>query len=225
MRLWISACLCLTTLFLTEAKAQIIFGDGPNQYLKGIDAIHYWTYFESGMAGSSCAIKFEEWNNSLKFVADQSVRLKLIQDEKYHNRLHELSNKVSSVSSSDVLSSEQGAKTWQAAMKELQDYGSIPELRITVTPIELESGGCAGTLGGELIANVAPTHIIATQKEVGHPTVEIWAFGHILKGPYQDFSRFMISNGEQLIKKLVNSWTESQTLFSSIDDLKAGKKQ
>jgi hypothetical protein len=31
--------------------------------VNGIDAIHYSTYFESGMAGSSCAIKFEEWNN------------------------------------------------------------------------------------------------------------------------------------------------------------------
>ena len=34
-----------------------------------------------------------------------------------------------------------------------------------------------------------------------------------LKGPHQSFSGFMINDGEQLIKQLVNAWTEAQKTF------------
>jgi hypothetical protein len=61
MRLWISACLCPVTFFPTEGKAQNVFSDTPNPYLKGIDAVHYSpTYFAwdaNGAVGSRCAME------------------------------------------------------------------------------------------------------------------------------------------------------------------------
>ena len=87
------------------------------------------------------------------------------------------------------------------------EHAYIPHLRITVEPIEVGSG-CAGILRGELVADVSPTRIIATKKEVSGPTVVIWVYDDTFRGPQQGFSEFMISRGEGLIKTLVNSWTE-----------------
>jgi hypothetical protein len=210
VRSWIGACLCIFTLFLSEGKAQIIFGSGPNHYLNGINAVHYSTYFESGSTGPRCAIDGGNWTIAVKFLVNQSAKLKFIEDLEYQERLTELSAKASLLAA-NVLSSEQGLEKFAAAQKELEAYGSIPRLRVTFTPIELQSG-CAGTLEGELEVDVAPTEIIATKARVIHPTVVIWTYGHTLKGPQESFSSFMISSGEQLIKKFVNSWTEAQKL-------------
>jgi hypothetical protein len=117
------------------------------------------------------------------------------------------------------------AEQQNSAQKKFLDYAYIPWLKITVTPIESESGGCAGSLEGKLEVDVEPTSIIVTKVEVAHPTVVIWVDDDTLTGPQQGFSEFMISRGERLIKKLVNSWTESQTLFLSIDEIKLLRMQ
>jgi hypothetical protein len=129
---------------LTEAGAQIV-GSAPNHYLKGINAIRYGTYF-GGTAGSRCTINRDDWKIALKFVVNQSVNLKFIEDEEWDNRLHELSDRASSLAHT---SPKWDPKAYKAATDELDEYGNIPELQITVTPIELDSG-CAGTLIGEL---------------------------------------------------------------------------
>jgi hypothetical protein len=74
------------------------------------------------------------------------VNLKFIEDEEWDNRLHELSDRASSLAHT---SPKWDPKAYKAATDELDEYGNIPELQITVTPIELDSG-CAGTLIGEL---------------------------------------------------------------------------
>ena len=86
----------------------ILYGMGPNQYLKGIDAIHYSTVFFRSLAGL-CAIQVQDWATSLKFVADQSAGLKFIQEEEWENRLRELSDSVSKYDPTD--------EAWLAAVK------------------------------------------------------------------------------------------------------------
>lgn len=163
---WISACLCIIiTLFLTEGKAQIILGSGPNHYLKGIDAITYDAYFESEMTGPRCAIKKDNWTIAADFVVNQSARLKLINDKEYHAHHDELVRVRDSLLAKSIANNYQGMEEFDAAQKELLDYAHIPRLTISVTPIELESG-CAGVLEGKLVVDVAPTQIIATKVEV-----------------------------------------------------------
>jgi hypothetical protein len=209
VRYWIS--LCLIVLFLTEGKAQIISGSGPNQYLKGITAITYTDYFEDQMTGPRCAIQRENWKIAVDFVANQSTTLKLINEKEYrtrHDELLRVKDKLLKTSSATRLDPGK----FNAAQKEFLDYANIPRLIISVRPIELQNG-CVGTLEGKLEADVAPTHILATGAEVEHPTVVIWSYDYALKGPHQSFSGFMIRSGEQLIKTFVNAWTEAQKLF------------
>jgi hypothetical protein len=199
MRSWINACVCILILFPAGAKA-----DGSNYFLKGIGAIRYTSVFEKVMAGIRCKIDEDNWATALKFVANQSVKLKLIPNEEYSTREIQLEKKATLLfEMRDV--SEQGMRKYEAAEKEHLEYVNVPSLFITITTIEVGSG-CAGTLNGELNVRLASTKILATNVVFDHPTMEIWNLSFALRGPPQGFFAY----GEQLIKKLVNDWAESQ---------------
>ena len=216
MRSWIGACLCIITLF-AEGKAQIILDSGPNRYLKGIEAIRYDTNFENQMTGPRCAIRKDNWAIAVDFVANQSTKLKLIHEGLLGTptpRYDELLRIRDSLLASWIANpKDQGlTKKYEDAQKEFSDYVLMPRLEMTVTAFELQSG-CAGTVKGKLEVDVTPTSIKVTKAEVSHPTVVIWNYDHAIKGPHESFSGFMISSGEQLIKKLVNAWTEAQKAY------------
>jgi hypothetical protein len=179
---------------------------GP-PFLKGISTVQYDDYFEGRLDGTNrCTVNQSNWSTALRFVANQSVRLKFVPREEYWRRLKELGDKASSLTSDF---SEKGAKAYETAQNELSNYVDIPSLFIVVTIIELDSG-CAGTLQAELSANAASTKLRHTGRDIGDPSIVIWHHSSWFKGPHAGFARQVIDYGEGVIKKLVNDWTDAQ---------------
>jgi hypothetical protein len=198
-------CLCAGAFFLVGEASPHASGG-----LKGITAINYDTYFEIGLAGS-CSIDVNGWNTALRFIANQSVRLKFVVAEEYRAHLQELSARASSLAENALQSDELG-KTFEV----LQSYGQMPHLFINLTLIEMGTG-CAGTVDGELSARVASTGtnrpevvILHTKEAIYGPEVIVWHYGKVLRGTQQGFSAQVIRSGEDMFKKLVNEWTEAQ---------------
>src|SRR5262249_271397 len=175
-----------------------------NDELRGITGIQYVTHLNPQMAGQRCAFDEARWKTSLHFVANQSVKLRLMSETEYTAEMKQVRARSS-------------AQKTGKADKNVNDVADtaddslffIPMLHITAVGIEV-GAGCAGTVNASLSAFTDTTTIIGTGTQLPLPSVEIWRRMTMVKGSPDYFATNMIRGAEDLMKTLVNEWTEAQ---------------
>lgn len=208
-------CLCFLTLLLIHNSAV----GRPLHILKGITIIHYSAGAEKS---EQCKIDFDSLNTALQFVANQSTKLKIVAVSEHIRRSHELDEiakqiwekATASGKVEDMMATMNDAK-YQAAINAAYDYNLMPHFLIVITPMDLEGGGCVGsvsaTLSAFLNSKTSNMEIVPTHARAG-PTVEIWSGSYLFIGSKQTFANQATRIAEDLMKKLVNDWTASQEL-------------
>jgi len=198
--------------------------DKPSPLLKGIKIISYQTIVEKTVGGNGCKIDEDNLNTSLQFIANQSTTLKVISQRERAERDSELwqrSKKLSSEASArlaglgldEQISQIQKDEPMRKEVgKAVDENLFMPRLYIGFLPLQTTSE-CAATIEASLTATVAPTRVRATQTDVYYETIEIWSETYGIVSPQATFSNQATNSAEQMIKKLVNDWTVSQSLF------------
>ena len=132
------ALICLSMLAACPLEATA--GGGPNFLLKGMDIVSYQAGIEPTGA-IVCKIENDRLDTALRFVANQSTKLKIVtQKEKL-----ETSTELFDLASKDL----QNDATFMRAHK----YSSMPDLFIYVIALDVR-GGCAATIEAEVGAKM-----------------------------------------------------------------------
>jgi hypothetical protein len=177
---------------------------GPNNKLYGINIISYQVIVEKTIGGDGCNIDQDNLNTSIKFVGNQSTKLKILPSSEREHRSYELyeQSKITSLSTADQ----------EAARKLYHDYNFMPQFYIGIMPLQTTQFTCAGSINAELLAYIDEEHLhlIPSQIPVWYPMVEIWSIRFGFVGPQQTFSNDATNLAEQIMKKLVNDWSASQ---------------
>jgi hypothetical protein len=197
VQLIVSHLSCLLCQWMLTATAHS--ADNPTRYLKGVAVIWYEPIFE---LSKQCSVDFKAWDTALEFVANQSIKLKLIRSIDHYNKMDELLSK----------------RHDQESIKELADWSErfqrevyVPYLHFGLFAIELETG-CVAVMNAEVKARLKPSSIISTGVVVYDPDHQIWSTRWQIKTTHQLFSKTVIEVSEQIIKGLVNDWTASQNI-------------
>lgn len=190
--------------------------------LKGITAISFDAGVEKAVGGDHCTVNWQSLKIALLFVANQSVKLKIIADEEHNTREHELidtANQIFSEVMARVTSPEM--MPWKndkyiAAKKVAADYAWMPRLHINISPVELP-GGCGGSVRAYLDAYVddktrESLEILPTHRRIHPWTIEIWSSEYSIIGPKETFAAHATQVAEDLMREFVNDWTTSQDL-------------
>ena len=153
----------------------------PNLY--AISSIVYRSYFVSS---KRCEVDRYAWNASLQVVASQSAKLKFIPDKEYNVHL-----------------------AFNAAQKELDHYNDIPDLILSVISNET-TGGCYGNVIATLeLNNVTPAKRLWQESRWVMPERKQKP-GTDLSYPKQSLTEKVSGVAENVIKLLVDDWTEAQ---------------
>lgn len=190
--------------------------------LRGITAIN----FDAGVEKTDgrCAVDWQSLKTALLFVANQSVKLKIIPEFEHHTRSNELFDEADRIFKEDM-DKATGVDKWNlpwkdskyiAAKKEASDYSWMPHLFIYISPIELASG-CAAWVEAKLGAyldNMNHTYeILPTHSRAAVPyTVDIWSKAYMISGPKDGFAIQATRVAEDLMRELVNDWSAAKDL-------------
>jgi hypothetical protein len=206
-------CLCFLALLLIHNSAV----GRPWHILKGITIINFYAGAEES---KQCKIDHDNLLTALRFVANQSIKLKIVAFDEHARRTGELDEiakqiwdkATASGKVEDMMATMNDAK-YQAAKNAAHDYSLMPGLLIVITPMDLEGGGCVGsvsaTLSAFLDSKTSNMEIVPTHARAG-PTVDIWSGSYLFIGTKQTFANQATRIAEDLMKKLVNDWTASQ---------------
>ena len=199
-----------TVLCIVSAASPVNSQDKPSQYLKNVLLVVYPPHVLEPPNRGPCAIDLEAWDTAIEFVANQSIKLKLIKEREHREQAKQLSDKVAEAGRHF---SDTAADTAQKALDEadenLRKYLYAPKLWLSAQAIE-HNGGCFGTLEGSVKAALKPSEMISTGTIVYRPYVEMWSDARLLLSASAEFSRFVIQSSEGMMKKFVNDWALSQ---------------
>jgi len=210
--------IALAAMISTSSSARSL-----NHDLKGITAIQYDAVMEKTTGGDRCVIPRASLAVALKFVADQSTKLKLIPSVKHADRVRELHdiqvriwNELTvSGKTEDTLAALNDAR-YVAAKKVASDYVMMPHLRFYIHPIETISG-CGGTVEATLHAFIDSKSrenlvILPTRRRVSRWTIEIWSNTYSFICSKEAYSSYATEVVEGMLKEFINDWTASQEL-------------
>ena len=173
--------------------------------LEGLHSVRYGSYIEPLFDKEVCKVDREAWKTSLDFVANQSTALKFVKQIDHEK---EADNRVKNVPQPKGVDPAELA-AWRTALKEADAYSGMPSLTIYLTTIPM-NGVCVGEVRAELGALLEPSKMKFNGREVHYPNHIVWQKSIWVRAPINDFSNSMIRTGEEVMKKLVNDWTDSQ---------------
>lgn len=173
-------------------------------YLQGITMVTYRGVPETNTA--RCENDWKAWNTAIDFVAGQSVRLKLVRDDDYTDRVAARYDAIKTPNPGDP---EAAWTKWNQEMESAKKFGSAPTLLFHVTSIDMVSG-CAGMIDAEVFAPLETSKMIATGNPIVRPSMKLWWDQYWVTAPFASFTEVVIKNSEQILKKFVNDWTASQ---------------
>jgi hypothetical protein len=205
--LWL--CLCLLALLFSHGSGSA----RPERLLKGVKIIRYKIIIEKTVGGEQCQIDLKGFSTALQFVASQSTKLKIITDDEQLRRMEKL-NDAQDQLFEQLKASGKLADTsaeYLAAKKASTENTFMPYLFIAITPLELPSG-CGGIVESRLQAVLDSSKMLATDRHVPHPAIEIWSTEYVFVSPKQMFADYATRNAEMEMKELVNDWSASQDL-------------
>lgn len=209
MRLSVIAALlsvALATVFcLRSAEAT---SRGPTDELKGVKLISYFAISEPGLAGNGCDVDTSRLDTSLAFVANQSTQLKLIPAKQHMDTAQVLYNKARSLHDAKGPNKEV-----DDAEREAREYNFAPQLTLFIAPMQASPGRCAVSVRASVTAYTTPAELLATRRRVQSPQIEIWYSGYNYVGPQASISNEVADICTQIMKELVNDWSESQRDF------------
>jgi hypothetical protein len=175
--------------------------------LKGIPAIQYIGIFK---ATGPCGVDQKAWDTAIRFVANQSTKLKLVTFQDHNEHFNEFINRQKAPKKTTSWTDEDNRK----AIEEKAQFDKelfVPSLYVSITTIDVKNG-CAAFIEASVNVNLQRSAIIPTGVTIANPTHEVWSASWTLKDTYQSFSKSAIELSEQLVKSLVNDWTASQDL-------------
>jgi hypothetical protein len=155
-----------------------------------------------------CAVDWKAWNTAIDFVANQSVKVKLIRYDDYTQLEKQASDEFSKASQSHYRNPESLDELLRA-YEDAVSKTSAPQIFLSIETIDLISG-CAGTVDARVQVALKATSILGTDHPLLTPSMEIWRDHTLIKGPFDTFSTLAIQTSEQIMKKLVNDWAKAQ---------------
>jgi hypothetical protein len=189
LRIWLFPLLLIIESRVAGAEPKF------NPDLDQIKIISYVTYIGGEQKGK-CRVNAQAMETALQFVANQSTGLKTLSYQQYSDEVDKFSKKLK--------------PNDDAGLQEFLRYNSTPLLHLHLTVIEMGSG-CAGVLNATLQASVEATRIVATNRYIRSPYVEIWTWEEALKSSHGEFEQLAINETETALKTFVNTWTKSQS--------------
>jgi hypothetical protein len=185
----------------------------PNPYFKGITIVSYQAFAKTEK--SPCAIDMNSWNTAIDFIANQSVKLKLIRDRDRREQEEQLRDAATKASDNykrlftDDKAAQTAKKQHDEAWNRYDKYASIPTLSFHIDTLDLVNG-CAGSVVAKVDVVLEAAMIKPTGKTMYTPIVTIWGNGIQMSDGLDTFSSLAIRTSEQILKKLVNDWTQAQ---------------
>lgn len=155
-----------------------------------------------------CKIDWQALNSSWTFVANQSMKLRLISETDNAAETDADMNKLTKLQSGEC-SGEKLAACYADTQK-FRVTHSNPHLWISVDPIDVKFG-CVAQVRARVVAAFDDTKMIATGKEMSAPQIELWSQRMWVRAPYDTIGTEVIHAGEQLLKDFVNAWTAAQS--------------
>ena len=207
-------CLCLMALLLFHGGSVA----KPNRLLKGVTIIEYWVAVEETRFGEDCRVNKDSLTTALRFVANQSTKLKVIPRDEAERRADELIatkekifKELSPSGKWEDMARVMQNDRYVAAKKAADEYIKPPSLGFDIKPVEV-SGACVGGVEAEVSAWFDTTKMYHTGATKYEPRIPIWSDSYVVKGPRQRFTNQVTEVAEELMKALVNDWTDSQDL-------------
>lgn len=176
---------------------------GAKELLKGIQVVVYFVGIRPEKEAKNCTIDYAELNTDVRFVAEQSSRLKLIPAEEHGEKFLALSRKAMTLLKSGT------ADQFPAANRSAEQFNWSPTLIISGNVLEI-GGGCFVEIEAELTAATAASKLLANDAPVPRPEVTLCTESQWIFGPNEGFSKHVSGICEQMIKKLVNDWSALQ---------------
>jgi hypothetical protein len=187
-------CLCVAAVFATSS----VQAAGPDPLLKGIDSV---TYVAGIYGDNECALDHNELETSLRFVANQSAKLKLISFGDFTDKANALF--------ADARATLLGTQGSDLADERARRYYNMPHL-IFVGESHIVQGSCFISIEAEVRAATSPAKLIVNDAPAPAPGVVLWRNSYWLTGPKYQFSSRVIGIAERLMKEFVNDWSASQ---------------
>ena len=220
LREWVTLCLSFTALLLFADSGSA----RPLYYvLKGITAINYDAASEKTVGGDRCTVDRESLTTAMRFVANQSTKLKIIpwdehaeRDKELHEIQQQIWNELTVSGKSEAMFAAISNAKYVAAKEAAYDYAMMPQFHIIITPIETISG-CGGSVHATLDAYLdsksrESMEILPTHYRYAPWTVEIWSHSYSFTGSKEGFAAFATHIAGDLMKEFVNDWSTAQDL-------------
>jgi hypothetical protein len=200
----------------TPSAARQVYRD-----LQGITAITYHAI--SDQDSKSCRVERESLDTALQFVANQSVKLKLIPSREHDTRYQELHdiqqqiwNELTASGKPEAMFAAMDNAKYKATGQSAFDYGMMPILHIYVSEMETVSG-CVASIHAVLDAYIDQKsrenlEILPTHRRTMPWTIEIWSRSNLIVSQKATYASFVTSTVEGIFKELVNDWTAAQDL-------------
>jgi len=158
-----------------------VAGAEPKLDLDQIKIISY-SISVDGEWKEKCHIAQQAWDTAFEFVANQSTKLKIITFRELMNGADKFGTK----------------------------FAAMPQLHLTMLVVETITA-CVGVLDTRLTALAQATCIVATDRLIHLPFVEIWTDKRWIRSSHGNFEQFAINRSESVLKEFVNDWTKSQS--------------
>jgi hypothetical protein len=208
---------CALALFLSSAAdaASVHNWDA----FKTVDAISYVADIAVDLDKPiNCKLDKDALGTNLRFVANQSLRLKIIPPQERFERQQTLGAEVTTLSDELAAIGPEKLNTaeYQETQKQLNSAGTraryyiwMPIFYITGAIHEV-GGACTANLQGELQATTSPANLLWNDARILHPDATLWTKSYWVTAGSSRFSAYFIDVAEQLMKELVNDWSAAQ---------------
>ena len=183
--LWLSALLCS----LSYATMDV-----PSAELKDIHLTAYIVTIKKTLGGNNCSLDMTDIKTSLKFIANQSTHLKLVEWSK----------------AMDATLPDGGGRPIDEEFA--AEFLNAPAFFFDIAPIQI-GNACAATITANVSAPSTQAQLLANHRGINMPMIELWATQYSMSAPAAEFSRKAIGICEQIMKAFVNDWAESQRQF------------
>jgi hypothetical protein len=146
---------------------------------------------------------------NLRFVANQSAKLKLISFADFTDKANALYAEAGALAKQFTTIGSSQESEIKIANERAQPYFFMPSLLI-LSSIYSVPGLCVTTIDAEVRAATSPAKLIVNDALARAPGVVLWRNSYWLTGPNINFSLRVISVAERLMKEFVNDWSASQ---------------
>jgi hypothetical protein len=208
-----SLCLSLVAFLLSHGRGVA----EPSRLLKGVTIIGYSIAVEETNFGTGCSIDENSLATVLRFVANQSTKLKVTPNLEVHRHVQDLfatrDKILKELSPSGRLEDDiraMGSDRYVAANKAAVELISVPHLLFHINRLEVAAGGCVGIINAELSVSLDTTKMYHTHTTVYGPQLPIWSKTRYVIAPEREFGDLSSNVAEHLMKELVNDWSASQ---------------